>query len=122
MKITLSNSESIEIVKKMDRLNQFGFEGWMLLIEHMEEVEMMETDDNGQPLNEIEFDPIAICCDFTRYENLKEFQDSYGDEYQSIEDIEEEAMVFQIETEFDSNEIKNNFGMVSTDAFIVSNF
>ena len=111
MKITLSNSEALEIAKKMDRLHQFGYEGWELLIEYMDELEDMQEE-------EIEFDVIAICCDFTRYENLKEFQDSYGEEYETIEDIEEDAQVLYIEKEY-CTEIHD---YKLTDAFIVSNF
>ena len=111
MKITLSNSEALEIAKKMDSLHQFGYEGWELLIEYMEELEEMQEE-------EIEFDVIAICCDFTRYENLKEFQDSYGEEYETIEDIEEDAQVLYIEKEY-CTEIHD---YKLTDAFIVSNF
>ena len=111
MKMTLSSSEALEIVRKMDRLHQFGYEGWELLIEHMEELEEMQEED-------IEFDVIAICCDFTRYENLKEFQDSYGEEYETIEDIEEDAQVLYIEKEY-CTEIHD---YKLTDAFIVSNF
>jgi hypothetical protein len=29
---------------------------------------------------DMEFDPIAICCDFTEYENLKAYQNDYGDD------------------------------------------
>ena len=81
------------------------------LEEEAEELEEMQEE-------EIEFDVIAICCDFTRYENLKEFQDSYGEEYETIEDIEEDAQVLYIEKEY-CTEIHD---YKLTDAFIVSNF
>ena len=45
-------------------------------------------DDTGE---EIDFDVIAICCDFSEYKDLKEFQDDYGTEYKTIEDIREET-------------------------------
>ncbi len=121
MKITLNNSEALDIVKRMDRLNQFGYEACILLIEHMEEIESMELDEKGNPLHEIEFDPIAICCDFTRYENLKEFQDAYGKEYETMEDVEEQTQVFYIGSEYDKD-LDTAYGMKKTDAFIVSNF
>ena len=121
MKITLNNSEALEIVKKMGRLNQFGYEGWLLLIEHMEEIESMELDDKGSPIKEIEFDTIAICCDFTRYEDLKEFQDAYGEEYKTMEDIEDKTQVLYIGSEYDKT-LDTAYVMRKTDAFIVSNF
>jgi len=114
MKITLNYSEALDIVQRMDRIKQFGYEGWLLLIEHMEEIEEMQEE-------EMEFDPIAICCDFTRYENLKEFQDAYGEEYETLEDIEMDAQVLYIEKELVFKDGKGS-EEVTTDAFIVSNF
>ena len=46
---------------------------------------------------EIELDPISFCCEFTEYENLKEFQEAYSEEYETIEDIEEKTIVIRIE-------------------------
>ena len=38
---------------------------------------------------EIEFDPIALCCEYTEYEDLDEFKANYTcEEYQDIEDWE----------------------------------
>lgn len=42
---------------------------------------------------EIEFDPIAICCEFDEYQNFKQFQEAYGKEYQTFEDIEDVTTV-----------------------------
>jgi hypothetical protein len=36
---------------------------------------------------EVQFDPIAICCEFSEFKDLKEFQESYGEDYESLEDI-----------------------------------
>ena len=114
MKITLNNSEALEIVKKMDRLNQFGYEGWIELIGHIHDYEQ-DTD------TEIDFDPVALCCEYSRYEDIKEFQDAYGKEYKTMEDIEEVTQVLYIETEYDKT-LDTAYGMKKTDAFIVSNF
>lgn len=34
-------------------------------------------------------DAIRICCEYTEYKDLKEFQDNYGTEYKTIENIRE---------------------------------
>jgi hypothetical protein len=60
-------------------------------------------DDMG---TELELDPIAFQCEFTEYENLEEFQGDYGDDYQSIKDIEDKTTVIRIDG----------------DGFIVQNF
>ena len=98
MKITLSNSEALEIAKKMDRLHQFGYEGWELLIEYMEELEEMQEE-------EIEFDVIAICCDYSEYETKKELLENY--DYETIEEIEEQTEIIEFK-KWDIKTLSNN--------------
>jgi len=49
---------------------------------------------------------IAICCDYSEYENLEEFQRDYDGEYETIEDIEAVTSVIR----------------VGDDGFIIQNF
>ena len=48
-----------------------------------------------------ELDVVAICCDFTEYENLKELQANYGAEgvenYPDMEDIENATVVIPVD-------------------------
>ena len=76
------------------RPNNFSYEGLSALYDYL----MQYEEETGQ---EIELDVIAICCDFTEYEDLKEFQGEYydevqGDKYEDIEEIEEETIVIPI--------------------------
>ena len=114
MKQNVSKSTFMDSFKI--RKDNFSYEGLDTLYDYLIDLEQ-DMD------KETELDVIALCCSYTEYENLKEFQESYGSEYKTIEDIEEDAMVFKIDREFDSNYIDDdNFGMIETDAFIVSNF
>jgi hypothetical protein len=74
----------------MGRGDQFSYEGLIALFDYLEMLE----DDIGEP---IELDVIGLCCDYSEYENLKEFQDDYGDEYKSLEDIENRTTLIKIE-------------------------
>jgi len=74
----------------MGRENQFSYDGLGALFNHLEEMER----DIGE---EMELDVIGICCDFSEYENIKEFQENYGDEYQTIEDIEDQTTVIPVD-------------------------
>jgi len=75
------------------RKENFTFEGLRALFNYLEETE----EDTGE---EIELDVIAICCDYTEYENLAEFQNDYNaEEYKTIEDIEEQTQVIMINEE-----------------------
>ena len=75
---------------KMGRGEQFSYEGLDALFDYFE---MLEEDTDQQ----IELDVIAICCEYSEYENLKDFQDNYGDEYESLEDIENNTTLIKIE-------------------------
>jgi hypothetical protein len=46
---------------------------------------------------QIELDVIALCCDYAEYESLEEFQEDYGEDYESIEDIESATTVIPID-------------------------
>ena len=60
--------------------NNFSYEGLSALFDYLEDYE----DDTGE---QIEFDLVALCCDFTEYENLQEIKDNYSD-IESLEDLE----------------------------------
>ena len=65
-----------------DRKDQFSYEGQEALFDYLEQFE----DDTGE---EVEFDVIALCCDYTEFDNLQDFKDAYGDEFQTANDIRE---------------------------------
>jgi len=77
---------------KMGRKDQFSYEGLDALFDYFE---MLEEDTDQQ----IELDVIAICCEYSEYDSLKDFQNDYGDEYESLEDIENNTTLIKIEDE-----------------------
>jgi len=81
------------------RPDNFTFDGLDELFDYLEGYE----DETGKG---VELDVIALCCDFTEYENLEEFQGCYDGEYESIEDIEAVTSVIR----------------VGDDGFIIHNF
>jgi hypothetical protein len=88
---TISQYDFVDAFKSL-RPNNFSYEGLLALFDWFE---MLEEDCDQK----IELDVIAICCDFSEYENLKEFQNDYGDEYESLEDIENSTTLIKIEDE-----------------------
>lgn len=96
----ISFNDFLEEFEKYGREDSFSYEGKKALYNYLNEL----GEDIGKP---IELDIIGLCCDFTEYESLEEFNDDYGytiDEINSIEDIEyytivipinEEAFIFQ---------------------------
>jgi hypothetical protein len=90
MKQTISERQFIDAFDAMNRGNNFSYEGRRALYEYLEQYE----EDAGQ---EIELDVIAICCDYSEYESLKEFQKDYSEDYMTIEDIEKKTTVIRID-------------------------
>jgi hypothetical protein len=66
---TLTRFRFIDEFKKI-RPDNFSHEGLHALFEYFEDLSY----DIGQP---IEFDPIAICCDYREYESFKQLQEDY---------------------------------------------
>jgi hypothetical protein len=69
MKTTLSTSAAAEILAN-DENSSFSRLGAYVLVEYLEQIE----EDTGA---EIEFDSVAIRCDFAEYDSLRDFADEY---------------------------------------------
>ena len=91
MKQTINQYDFTEAFRKI-RPDNFSYEGLIALYDYLESLES----DIGE---EFELDVIAFCCEYSEYKNLKEFQDNYGDEYETIEDVENETTVILIDDE-----------------------
>ena len=87
---TITKSSFQDAFHKMGRGEQFSYEGLLALFDWFEEYE----DSAG---SQIELDVIAICCEYAEYDSLKDFQENYGDEYKSLEDIEVNTILLKIE-------------------------
>jgi len=91
MKQTVNFSMFCDEFRAMDRKEYFSYDGLRALFDSLEEYE----DSCGE---EIELDVIALCCDFTEYENLDEFRAeyNYGDDYSTMDKIRDQTMVIDI--------------------------
>ena len=70
--------------------DNFSYDGRIALFDYLEQYE----EDCGI---ELDFDPIAIRCDFTEYANIADFWNDYDRyEYQSMRDIEGNTSVIYI--------------------------
>ena len=84
------------------RPDNFSHAGLGALFDYFEQYE----EDTGE---EMELDVIAICCDYTEYDNLADFQANYGTEYETLEDIQDVTTVI-------------TWGDIEDTPFIVQNF
>jgi len=78
--------------------DNFTYEGKKALFEYLESYE----EETGE---ELEFDPIALCSEYTEYKDLKELQNCYPD-IESLDELENYTQVIKIydykETELDN--------------------
>ncbi len=93
----------VDEFKKYNREDAFTYQGKKALFNYLNDL----SEDLGEP---IELDVIALCCYFTEYDCIEQFNDDYGhyieDDIDSIDDINYYTTVIQIDDE----------------AFIIQNF
>ena len=89
-------NDFLQEFKKYGREGQFSQEGKKALFEFLEQL----SEDTGQ---DIELDIINICCNFTEYDSLEDFNIDYGysigHDMDSIEDIEYFTLVIPVNNE-----------------------
>jgi len=77
------------------RPDNFSYDGLRALFDYLEDIE----ESCG---TEIELDVIALCCEYTEYANLGEYNDAYnyGDDHaDSLEDIEYHTTVIPVDSD-----------------------
>ena len=68
----------------------FSYDGKLAMFEYIEEME----EEMGI---ELELDPIALCCEYSEYDSLKEFHENYDkEEYPDLETLREHTQVIEI--------------------------
>ena len=106
----VTQTDFIDTFKQSElRKNQFSYDGLIALFSYLEDLE----EDTGE---NIEFDMIAICCDFTEYKNTEEFINDYQD-YQEMS-YTEIMSVLREETEV----IEFGEGLQWRESFIIRAF
>lgn len=71
--------------------NHFSCEGESALFDMLEEY----SEDSGTP---VELDIIALCCEYTEYEDLKEIQETYSCvQIEDIDDLRDHTLVLEFE-------------------------
>jgi len=89
MKQTINQNDFIEGFRQAGREDQFSYDGKIALFNYLEELE-----DSCDMI--IEFDVIALCCDYTEYEDLEEYNNNYNNEAETMEEIEYYTQVINI--------------------------
>jgi hypothetical protein len=89
--ITTVNLYDFREAFRIYHANNFSYDGLAALFGYLEDLE----EDTGEPM---ELDVIALCCDYTEYESLADYQENYGSAaYPTMEDIEYVTEVIYID-------------------------
>lgn len=72
------------------RGSQFSYEALGALFDYIEELEA----DFG---NQLELDPVAICCEWAEMEDLADFNDQYGQECSTLEEVQALTQVIDLD-------------------------
>lgn len=78
--------------------DNFSYEGKEALYNYLTEYE----ESTGE---ELEFDPIALCCEFTEYKNFKELQENYKN-IKTLEELQDRTTFIPIHN-FNDEELEN---------------
>jgi len=89
MKQSINEYDFLKAFKEC-RPNNFSRAGLFALYDYLEQLEY-DTD------TEIELDVIGLCCEYAEYDSLAEFQNDYGEDYNTMEDIEYKTQVIMID-------------------------
>lgn len=84
IKLTVSAHDVVERARVMGRMNNFEYDGWHALFEYLEDL----SDDTGQ---DIDLDIVALCCKFTRFEDVADYNAQYGTDFDDAADIDQFA-------------------------------
>jgi len=85
---TIEENKFIESFDDYNRSDNFTIEAREKLFEYFEDLES----GTGE---KIELDVIAICCDYTEYENIKEVKKDYND-IENLEDLQDNTQVIEL--------------------------
>lgn len=89
MKHTINFSEFCDAFRDLNREENFTYEGKKALFDILTFIE----EDTGE---EMELDVVALCCDYSEYDNLDDLNKDLGSSYSSIEELEQETTVIPV--------------------------
>ena len=92
MKKSITKNEFMDEFKSCDRKDNFTYDGLSALYDYIENL----YEDCYPEGAEYELDVIALCCEYSEYEDIEEFRSQFGENYETIEDIEQATTVIMI--------------------------
>ena len=113
----ISKSDFVSEFAKMNRENQFSYNGKCALYDYLIDLE----DNTGQ---KIELDIIALCCEYVEFENLKDYLKDYNTDIDKNDfdfDGDFEAEEYEEEVLKEIQE-KTTFIKIDDESFIIQQY
>lgn len=85
MKKTISYSNFVDEFLAHGRKDQFSYDGKRALFDYLEQLE-------SDLVEEIELDVVALCCEYTEFEDINEYNSQYNQEFASIDELEDAGL------------------------------
>ena len=85
----IGKSDFIQAFALMGKKDNFTNDASAALYEYLEQL----ADDGGEP---IELDVIALCCEFSEYESLEEFNNNHNETCASWDDVSNLTTVIKV--------------------------
>lgn len=101
---TVNPSDLYHTACRMDRGDQFGYNGWKSIGEYLDNL----SEDIGE---DIEIDIVGICCEYSMSEDVNDWWDEYG-VYSDIDSEEWEEMDDEEKLEAIENYLQENTSVV----------
>ena len=81
MKMTLDKKNFLEQVRQHSRWKTFSYEAWVQIYEWENEMN-----------SDVEYDPVAFCCEYAEYESFKKLKEDYNN-IKTFDDLEGKTWV-----------------------------
>lgn len=88
MKQTVNEYEFVSAFDEANRKENFSRQGRQALYDYLTEYE----EDTG---TEIELDVISLCCEFTEYETVEEYNEAHDTSYEDWEEVAERTHIVE---------------------------
>lgn len=98
---------------RMDRNNNFSYEGKKALFDYLESYE----EDTGEP---IELDVIALCVEYTEYDNVQDYLKEHDTDLSATEFDSEDEFLAAVKEEISDN--TTLIEIEDSEAFIIQDF
>lgn len=89
MKLDINFSSFCDAFRDMGREEQFSYDGKSALFDYVKDYEEATG-------TEVNLDIIALCCEYSEYADIEEFRRYYGEDYETMGDIENETTVIYL--------------------------